>query len=154
MGTLRRRPILRALARPCAVLASLLGTAVLAAPAAADPIGPSVPVMGIKSVGDVVATRDTLSVEDVVLDIGFLGTQQIRFRFDLVNGTQQGDPINFLADQTDPACQTLGSAPATTVECAYTRQVVAGQVEQFSFQHRTSRPGPVGFLGPDDRVRR
>ncbi|WP_203688477.1 LPXTG cell wall anchor domain-containing protein [Catellatospora coxensis] len=101
--------------------------------------------MGIKSVGDVVATRDTLSVEDVVLDIGFLGTQQIRFRFDLVNGTQQGDPINFLADQTDPACQTLGSAPATTVECAYTRQVVAGQVEQFSFQHRTSRPGPVGF---------
>ncbi|MEV0458285.1 LPXTG cell wall anchor domain-containing protein [Catellatospora methionotrophica] len=143
MARIRRRLPLRAAAFPGALLAALMGTAVLATPVAAHQANPSVPVMGIRSIGDVVATRDTLRVDKVVMEIGFVGTQQITFRFDL-DTSQVGAPAGFLADQADPACRTLGTAPAATVECAYTRQITAGKDEEFTFGHRIAPPGPPG----------
>ncbi|MEU8004440.1 LPXTG cell wall anchor domain-containing protein [Catellatospora sp. NPDC049111] len=143
MARIRRRLPLRAAAFPGALLAALMGTAVLATPVAAQQTNPSVPVSGINSVGDVVATRDTLIVDKVVMAIGHVGTQQVTFRFDL-DTTQLGAPAGFLADQADPACRALGVAPAATVECTYTREITAGKTEEFSFRHRISPPGPPG----------
>lgn len=134
---------MRAAAFPGAVLAALLGTAVLATPVAAEQPNPSVPVSGIGSIGDVIATRDTLIVDKVVVAIGYAGTQQVNFRFDL-DTTALGASAGFLADQTDTACRTVGVAPATTVECAYTRQITPGTPEEFSFRHRIAPPGPPG----------
>ena len=121
------------------VLAALLGSAILGAPAAA---ASSIPVWSIKSVSDVIATRDTLLIDEVVLEIGYLGPQEIKFRFELDGRSccAWESPALFLAGQPDP-CHAVGAVPTRVVECAYTRNVVEGRDESFSFRHKISRPG-------------
>jgi hypothetical protein len=122
-----------------AVLAAVLGTLILGAPAAA---ASSIPVWSIKSVSEAIATRDTLIIDEVILDIGFLGPQEIKFRFELDGRTccAWESPALFLAGQPDP-CHAVGTAPTLVVECAYTRTIVEGREESFSFRHKISRPG-------------
>jgi hypothetical protein len=114
--------------------------------AAAAQLDPSVPVWGIESIGDVVATRDTLTVSSIVLDIGYVGAQEIKIRYELDEGCCEtgGNPARFLAGPPDPACATVGALPTRVVECVYTRDIVLGQRERFSFRHNISRPAVYG----------
>jgi LPXTG-motif cell wall-anchored protein len=125
------------------VLAVLAGSIMLAAPAAA--LDPSTPVWGVRSLGEAVATRDTLSINDLVLEIGLVGTQEIKFTFQLEGCCENGTPARFLGGQTDTACRTVGAVPTTTVECVHTRQFPEPRDERFAFSFPISRPAPSGF---------
>ncbi len=103
------------------------------------------PVWGIKSVGETVATRDTLSIDKVVLEIGFVGQQEIKFRFEHDDCCNMGgSPVRFLGGQADAACTTVGAVPTKTVECVYTRDIPQAQDEEFSFSLPISRPPQIG----------
>ncbi len=112
---------------------------------AAKQLDPSVPVWSIESVGAVVATRDTFTINDVVLVLGALGTQEIKFRFELDESCCEtfGTDARFL-DQPDAACDAVGAVPTRVVECSYTRDVVSGQRERFTFRHRITPPAAFG----------
>jgi hypothetical protein len=103
---------------------------------------PSVPVIGLVSTGTAVASRDSLAIGPVVVDIGMPAqTTQVTFRFQALEAAGGPPLLSFLAEQTDPACHTVGAVTsANVVECAYTRQVDPAVDLDFSFALRTTRP--------------
>jgi LPXTG-motif cell wall-anchored protein len=121
-----------------AVLISIIGL-----PGAAHPapqLEPSVPVWSIISMGEAVASRDTLTIGTVELAMG--GPERAAdFKF-IFEPRDVGVPlVSFLDRQSDPACAPKGTAaPFLALECSYSRQITPGKTVDFDFAHRISRP--------------
>lgn len=140
MANMRRLMPLRAACLLSAVLVASAGP-MIAAPAAGAS-QPGAPTWGIVSMGESTATRDALTIEKMVLSIGFVGKQDITFKFEIENCCDETPPL-FIDGQAD-ACKTEGALPARTIECVITREIPESRDEEFSFRFPTSRPGQFG----------